>query len=222
VAAAKRTTRGTLIALLVALIAYTYAMRYRRVDAPAPPALERIPGQAAGYTAEDEAVGGAVIDLLGADATLFRTYRRAGEPTIWLFVAYFASPQEHSQIHSPKHCYPGAGWNILAEGTSRIVVGGVPRSARNLVISNGAERHFVLYWFLSADGVLADEFALKWSQMKSSLLGRSRATVFIRFSMELGADEDAREAARSIARFAEEIAPWIDAATPREIASDDG
>ena len=221
-AARKRTARGAIIVLLAALIAYTYAMRYRRAEPPVPPALDRIPREIAGYAAGEEAIDGAVTGLLGADATLFREYRRAGEPTIWLFVGYFASPQENSQIHSPRHCYPGAGWNILAEGTSPLAVGGVPRSARNLVISNGAERHFVLYWFLAADGVLADEFALKWSQMKSSLLGRSRATSFVRFSMEIGAGADLHGVERLLVRFAEELAPFIEAAPERGAAPDAG
>jgi EpsI family protein len=222
VAARKKTAHGAIIVLFAALVAYTYAMRYRPAEAPVSPALDRIPREIAGYVSTEETIDGDATGLLGADATIFREYRRAGEPTIWLFVGYFASPQENSQIHSPRHCYPGAGWNILSEGTSLLSVDGARRAARNLVISNGAERHIVLYWFVAADGVLADEFALKWSQMKSSLLGRSRATSFVRFSMEVGEGADLESIERELVSFAEELAPFVEAAPERGAAPDAG
>ncbi len=214
--AGKKTAYAAIIALLAALIAYTFTMRYRRVEAPPPPALERIPPEIAGYAADDEALDENTLDVLGADATLVRTYRRAGEPPIRLFIGYFAAPHENSQIHSPKHCYPGSGWNILEEGRSPVAAGGAAWRAGRLLISNGVERQFVLYWYLAADGVLADEFALKWSQMKSSLLGRPRATVFVRFSTEIGANGNIEETERALVRFAGEIAPHIDI-TPARI-----
>ena len=213
--ATKHTAYGALIVLLASLIAYTYAMRYRRVEAPSPPAFDGIPLLAAGRTADEGAIDQLTIDVLRADAALFRTYRGEGVRPISLFIGYFASPQEHSQIHSPKNCYPGAGWTIVAEGTSAIVVGGAECAATNIVISNGIERHFVLYWYLAADEALADEFALKWSQMKSSLLGRRRATAFIRFSTEIEENGDAAEAERSLARFAQTLAPYIEGALLR-------
>lgn len=216
--AAEKTAYISIIILLAALIAGTFTMRYRRAETPAPPPLESIPLEIAGYTANDEVLDRGTLDILAADETLLRTYRRAGEPPIWLFVGYFASPQENSQIHSPKHCYPGSGWNIIEEGTSAIVSGNAMRAARSLLISNGVGRQYVLYWYLAADGDLSDEFALKWSQMKSSLLGRSRATVFVRFSTELERQRDIGEAEQTLARFAGEISPYIDEMLPRSAA----
>lgn len=221
-AAARNAPHRSIIILIAALVACTYGMRFRRWDPSPSPVFERIPKEISGYVTDFESIGGAVVDMLGADATLFRAYRHDEEPMIWLFVAYFASPQENSQIHSPRHCYPGSGWNIIDEGTSRVMRNEETKPAKRLVISNGDERHFVLYWFITADGVLANEFALKWSQMKGSLLGRSRPTVFIRFSVELDRDADMSEAERALVRFAEELAPGIDEALMRAPGTDAG
>lgn len=206
-----RAAFAAIAALLVALIAYTYSIRFREPEAPPAPVLERIADTCGAYRGSDEPLDGGALEILGADATLFRTYRSLDGRTIWLFVGYFAVPQENSQIHSPKHCYPGAGWNILAEGTARLGFGGAGRDVKTLVISDDVRRHVVLYWFSSADAIITNEFALKWRQMRAAMLGRPGATAFVRLSTAIQASEDDATARGRLARFAEAIAPSVEA-----------
>jgi EpsI family protein len=197
------------IGLFVALIAYTYALRYRSAaPLPAPP-LESIPTQIGGYVGEGEEADPEVLDILGADATIFRTYRSGPRDAVWLYIAYFARQHENSQIHSPKHCYPGSGWNIVEEGPTSLVIDGCDVPIKHLVLSNGAERQYVLYWFSGADGIITNEYALKWHQMKNSLFGRSQATAFVRFSTRM-AENGGDEARGRLVRFAETLAPHIE------------
>jgi len=195
--------------LLAALIAYTYALRYRDLESPPVPPLDFIPTEIGTFMGANETEDPEALRVLGADATLFRTYRSDTGRVAWLFIGYFGTQHENSQIHSPKHCYPGSGWNVLEEGTTRIALGDGEIPARTLVISDGVRSHHILYWFSSADGIITNEFALKWNQMKNSLLARPRATAFVRFSMD--ATGRAESASRNdLARFAGALAPHIE------------
>lgn len=205
-----RASFAALAALLVALIAYTYSIRFREPEPPVAPALASIPDSCGAYRGSDEPLDAGTLDILGADATLFRTYRSLDGGTIWLFVGYFGSPQENSQIHSPKHCYPGAGWSILEEGTTVLGFQEGTRAVKRLVISDDVRRHVVLYWFTSADAIITSEFALKWRQMSASLFGLPRATAFVRLSTAIELPEDVAGAEDRLARFAEALAPGID------------
>src|SRR6266446_5904456 len=53
-----------------------------------------------------------VIDSLRATALLSRTYR-ARQFTLDLFLAYYADQHEGESMHSPRHCLPGVGWDVL-------------------------------------------------------------------------------------------------------------
>lgn len=200
----------SLIFIVAALTAYTYTMRYRTVEQPVPPDLSLVPSSAAGYTGLDGQLEAESLKLLGADATLFRTYRREGSPPVWLFIGYFGSQQEYSQIHSPKHCYPGSGWNILSEGSIAIDVPEGTVLARRLLISDGIGKRMVVYWFSTPTGVLTDEFALKWYQTKRSLFGKPQVSTFVRFSAPVpeGMDESMME--KTLLHFMESMTTSIE------------
>jgi len=198
----------TLLLLIAALTVYTYMLRYREAQRPPAPDLAGIPTVIGEYESTEAYQPAEALLLLGADATVFRTYRNAGGHTIWLFLGYFGTQQENSQIHSPKHCYPGAGWDIVEEGTLRIGPPGAEASVKRLVISDGREQREVVYWFDTRGGVITNEFALKWYQMKSALLQQPQAAAFVRFSTEVSpaAPEHART---ELIRFIEAIGPRI-------------
>jgi EpsI family protein len=202
-------SRILVILFLAALIAYTYALRYRDIESPPVPPLDSVPKEIGAFTGSTEAEDPEALKLLGADATLFRSYRSDAGRVAWLFIGYFGTQHENSQIHSPKHCYPGAGWNILEEGSTRIALENGEIPARSLAISDGVRTHYILYWFSSADGIVTNEFALKWNQMKNSLLARPQATAFVRFSIDAtGYSESASR--NDLVRFAEALAPRIE------------
>jgi EpsI family protein len=208
-----RTTKYISLLLIVAvLIAYTYIMRYRTIEQPDPPDLSLVTASASGYTGQDGRLETESLLLLGADATLFRTYRREASPPIWLFLGYFGSQQEYSQIHSPKNCYPGAGWNILREGSVSIDTPAGAIRATRLVISDGIGTRIVVYWFSTPVGALTDEFALKWYQTKQSLFGKPQVSTFVRFSTPVPEGTDESTVEKDLLRFIESMATSVESA----------
>ena len=200
-----------LLILLAAMTIYTYILRYRTVESPPLPNLTDIPTDIGEYEGSDAYQPPEALLLLGSDATVFRSYRHDTGRTIWLFLGYFGTQQENSQIHSPKHCYPGAGWDIVQEGSLRFGTAGKEITVKHLLISDGRDQREVVYWFDTSSGVITNEFALKWHQMKSALLRRPQAAAFVRFSIPVSstAPEQSRE---ELIRFIEMIFPHIMAA----------
>ena len=208
------------VIILAALCAYTWSLRLRTLPQPEPPVLESIPMAVGGFTARDEYISPESLRVLGADLTLARSYVDRGGNSIDLFIGYFADQQENSQIHSPKHCYPGAGWDIISEGSIALDIGGSESAARELIISDGSHRQLVVYWFNMRDMTIPNEFALKWHQMTSALMAQPQAASFIRFSALIppGGDETVRD---GMIDFVEDISPRVmEALAPRK--DDDG
>jgi EpsI family protein len=206
-----RTTKYVCLIILVSvLIVYTYAMRYREIEQSSPPDLGSVPEEVAGYVGTDEYLEPTSLRILGSDASFFRTYTRHDAAPIWVFIGYFGMQQEYSQIHSPKNCYPGAGWNITYEGSIEI---GLPRGAfgaKKLLITDGRERRMVVYWFSTPTGTLMDEFALKWYQAKRSMLGRAQVSTFIRFSTIVPDGTPDSEVESALRHFIQSLAPLIE------------
>lgn len=207
-----------LVILLSVLVVYTYILRFRDVASPPPPDLSAIPTWIGDYASTDEYQPVEALRLLGADATVFRSYRNSEGHTIQFFLGYFGTQQENSQIHSPKHCYPGAGWDIVREGSVRLRLAGSEVPVKDLVISDGRNAQEVVYWFDTRSGVITDEFALKWYQMKSALLRKPQAAAFVRFSTEISPTSPERSREKLI-RFIESIIPLITASLREHAAA---
>lgn len=199
-----------LLIVLAALTVYTYLLRFGPVEEPEPPMLDNVPKVIEGYLGTDEQIEPEFLEILGADATMFRSYRNSDGQAVWLFIGYFKSQQENSQIHSPKHCYPGAGWNLAEEGDTELLLGDDTISGKHLVLSDGEKKQVVLYWFNTYSGTINDEFALKWHQMKNSLLRKPQSAAFIRFSAMVNAVEAEDATRENLVKFAESIAPSIE------------
>lgn len=124
-------------------------------------------------------------NLLGADSYVRRLYRREDGTEVLLYIAYFQRQKVNSQIHSPRNCLPGGGWRVdRIEKVSEMA--GERRSRQiRMVIRRRDQSQEVRYWFHTQMGIAADEYALKWSLVKTALRGRPTNAAFVRFSAGL-------------------------------------
>jgi EpsI family protein len=203
-----------IVVIFASLCAYTWSLRLRAVPLPDDPDLEAIPRSIGRTAAKDEHISPQSLRVLGADLTLARSYTSGYGDRIDLFIGYFSDQQERSQIHSPKHCYPGAGWDIISEGSITVDLDGSASSVRRLLISDGRSRQLVVYWFNMRGRTITNEFELKWHQMTSALLSRPQSASFIRFSIPLAPGAKGSEE-NDLVEFIEDISPYIlDALAP--------
>ena len=125
-------------------------------------------------------------------------------------MGYFAQQRFGSQIHSPRHCYPGSGWNILSQSHDERLGG----PSGELVIQRDKERRVVLYQYLTRSGATTSEFRLKVEQVLGSLRGRPLDAAYLRYSTPLASGESAEHARARLEIFARELQAELRGALP--------
>src|SRR5262245_48739439 len=63
-----------------------------------------------------------ILAVLGVDDYTIRTYQRANQPPVGLYVGYHAGQRQGDTIHSPLNCLPGAGWQPIEQGRTTLHV----------------------------------------------------------------------------------------------------
>jgi EpsI family protein len=165
----------------VSLAVLAVAGNYLRFSAPPPAGALGIDSYRLGdATYEVEPMDTRFLDLLGAREVSFRTYGGGAEDRVWVFLGYFDRQKEGSQVHSPKHCYPGSGWNITDEST--VAAPWWRGKIKRLIVTNGDEQRLVYYWFQTSDRILSDVFALKYHLTVRAILRHPQDVVFARVS----------------------------------------
>jgi EpsI family protein len=181
-------TRATITAgvILFATAAAGFALRAGAVRDRGPLGLADVRVGEADFA--DESLDAEFLDVLRAREVLFRTYQPDADEPVWLFLGYFDRQKEGSQVHSPRHCYPGSGWNIEQEIEA-------PAPWRDgflpaLVVSNGIERRLVCFWYQTPFGVEGDAFRLKVALTRQALLRRPQDVVFASVSTPIDSGLD--------------------------------
>jgi EpsI family protein len=124
-----------------------------------------LPSHIDGWTGTDETLDQQTLEILGPGEFLVRDYENAtaSQPWINLYIAYFPTQKAGDTIHSPNHCLPGAGWVPTSREIVRIArPDGSTFPANRYVVSKGAERQLVLYWFQAHGRAVASEYWAKY------------------------------------------------------------
>ncbi len=142
--------------------------------------LDTIPWRIAGFTgSSNPPLSPGVLHQLLADSYLTRTYRNPSM-TADLFIAFYARQRAGENMHSPKHCLPGAGWEIWNYGSTGISVNGRDVTINNYSISHSGERRVVLYWYQLKSRIVASEYLGKLLLARDALVQNSTAGSIVR------------------------------------------
>jgi EpsI family protein len=176
---------------------------YRKPEYLAQP-LETISREIAGLRASDNPpLADDVLLQLKPTSYLSRKYR-SGDMVADLFITHYALQRAGESMHSPKHCLPGAGWEIWDYGTVDIPVGGRKISVNRQFISRENVRMIVLYWYQSRQRIIASEYSGKILLAKDALLQNSTAASIVRIIVP-----DRPGAQETALAFAAELIPQV-------------
>ena len=201
--------RLVLLVLLLAGLGLGPALAARNRSHVYQAQLDAIPLGIGDFTGVEETLDDEIAGILQASQTLNRRYLQ-GEHPYWLFVGYFAQQRFGSQIHSPRHCYPGSGWNILSATKSERMGG----PGGELLIQREKLRRVVLYQYLTRGGATTSEMRLKAELTLGGLLGRPIDAAFIRYSTPVDPGESEAAALERLGRFARTMQPTVRPALP--------
>ncbi len=188
--------QARLIACLLTVVGVAggYALR---VGAPTPDdetRLTEVPRVLGARTGRDVEISERVRAQLRSDALLLRSYEAEAESPVWVFVDYHRQQRLGATVHSPRICYPGAGWSI--DGMETAVVTGATETwpARWLDLSRGGETMVALYWYETRWGRSSREIGLKANIVRSAFARRVSDAALVRWSSPV--IEGDRDAAR--------------------------
>ena len=166
--------------------------------------LDSIDRHIAGFTGiENPPLGNNILAKLLSDSYLSRTYSKPGFQAD-LFIAFYARQRAGDSMHSPKHCLPGAGWEIWDYGSTEIPVNKASFKINKYSISHEGKRMLVLYWYQSKGRIIASEYLGKVLLARDAMLKNSTAGSIVRITVpdRPGALEQARA-------FASELIPQV-------------
>jgi len=176
----------------------------RRIPEPLNVPLTTIDGDIHGWTAaNDIELPPGALRALDASSYLARKYRKNDEE-LDLFIAFYEQQRAGQSMHSPKHCLPGAGWEIWKTSTATVTVAGERIPVNKYHIQNSGRRMLVFYWYQSKDRITASEYFGKLLLARDTLLtGRTSGSI-TRIMLP-----DTENAAHEGAAFASVVIPQL-------------
>jgi EpsI family protein len=209
--------------LLVLSALFVAAAAYRSAAMEPEPVLVREPLSRLPFTLgtwsghDDPRLPQQILDVLGVDEYLSRTYKSGAGPFVSVYVGYYQSQRHGDTIHSPMNCLPGAGWQPVSKARATIAItpGGDPIEVNRYVIQKGIDRQLVLYWYQSRGRVVASEY---WSKAylvyDAFRFNRSDAALVRVITPVAPADGADAAAERRAIDFVKELFPHLRASLP--------
>jgi EpsI family protein len=146
--------------------------------------LGSLPAVVAGWRGEqDSLLSDEVLGILKVDDYVMRRYRDGAGSSVWLYVGYWATQRKGAQIHSPKNCLPGGGWEPLEASRVAIAVPGkAPIIVNRYLIQKDRDLQIVLYWYQSQGRAISGEVQAKMEMVRSAIVRNRTDGALVRVS----------------------------------------
>lgn len=177
-----------------------------RLQGSEPPRLEAIVPQRIGAWRE---MGGGDLILPGEapksdfhDQELKRVYVAGGAPAMMLLIAYCGRPQQGLlQVHDPRICYPGAGFELHGIESTILGLGRSELRAESFTGVRPGRTEQVLYWMRAGDEITSPGQDQHLAIVKTILGGKVPDGLLVRISAIGGEPATLRQ----VKRFAVEL-----------------
>jgi EpsI family protein len=125
-----------------------------------------------------------ILAILKLNDYVMRDYIDMTGHNIWLYVGFWETQRKGAQIHSPKHCLPGGGWEPLEASLVRISFEGEPQGivVNRYVLQKETNRQVVTYWYQSQGQVMAKEIDVKLQLIKNAIVRNRTDGALIRLT----------------------------------------
>jgi len=133
---------------------------------------------------ESEILADADLDVLKPSDYLVRLYIDSNGEEASLYIGYWQSQRKGAQVHSPKNCLPGGGWEPIEATRMRIPVrdGDPSIEVYRYLLQKGEQTMIVLYWFQSQGRTTGSELRAKIDLVSNSMLHHRSDGAIVRVS----------------------------------------
>jgi EpsI family protein len=159
--------------LLVGAFTFLHTLSHGEKIVRHPP-LRELPYALGSWTGTEQPFEERIVEAVGVSDYTNRIYSSQPAGLAQLYVGYYASQRTGDTIHSPKNCLPGAGWDPIQSGYTRISIpGGRQIVVNEYVVQQGLDKELVFYWYQDRGRVIASEYSAKF-WMVADAISRNR------------------------------------------------
>jgi EpsI family protein len=143
-----------------------------------------------GWKGNDKGLPSPVLMTLGVDDFIMREYNN-GNSRFWLYVGYYRNQRKAKTIHSPKHCYPAAGWEKIQSSVIPIRVKGgdghwISIPVNRYLLGKAGELELVYYWYQMQNTAIASEYEVILTRFLNSISKNRTDGALVRVSVRIG------------------------------------
>ncbi len=128
------------------------------------------------------------------------------------YSAYYQYQRQGVQVHSPKVCIPGDGWQITQFEERKlpdITLDGNALQVNRAVIEKGDNRQLVYYWFQQRGRNLTNEYLVKWYLFYDAITMNRTDGSLIRLVTNVDKNEKIEEADERLQSFLKDLLPEL-------------
>lgn len=212
---AKKTFVVSLLMLFAALCV-DYYQRPLRVKPNKP--FSSFPTQVGQWIGRQEYFSEKILRVLGVDDYFLGVYRSGNGQEIELYIGFYEKQTFGDQIHSPKNCMLGAGWNIISSSIENIALQGrnaASMEVATVVLEKDGKRQLMIYWFDSGGRTTSSEYLQRVYIVLEAITKRRTDGTFVRLIAPLPDHRDGcARTAEYVKNFARLIIPILQGYVP--------
>ncbi len=204
----KRTLTASAL-MILATVSLNYLSHGEDIQPNKP--LSTFPTQIGEWIGKEDHFDEKIYDILGVDDSFLCNYSAFDGRQVQLYIGFHQNQREGDLIHSPKHCMPGAGWNIIRTSTEELTIPNTdPAKIKviKLILENGHQRQIVLYWFQSRGRLIASEYMQKIYLVIDSITKHRTDGSFVRLIAPV-VDGDEEKTSEYIKNFTKLLIPVL-------------
>lgn len=202
--------RATIACLLLLGALLAVQLRSRGEVVPIRRSLDSFPTSIGTWTARQTSnLDPEIVNVLKVSDYVMQRYADASGRTLWLYIGYWSSQRKGAQIHSPRNCLPGGGWEPIE--ASRLTVDlpapYPPIVVNRYLIQRERDQQVVLYWYQSQGKAIPGELTAKVEMVRSAMTRNRTDGALVRVSAPVVGS--AAATTESLARYVQALYPIL-------------
>jgi len=139
----------------------------------------------------DQLIDDKVMNVLLVDDYIMRSYENKKGDVVYLYIGYFKSQREGKQVHSPRQCLPGSGWDRISHSEMVMSFKGHNPSEGQVnidVMGKGNSMELYVWWYQGRGRIYANEYWNKVYLIWDAIAKRRTDGALVRVNSKIGTD----------------------------------